>query len=146
MNEAKSLSVSLIHASRAYFLWEGGTKCSGRMFGSSFPSIFTLIKCIASANSSTSRNPSQSTSESFQIFDKTEFGSLDLISSDLAAKKYRKRWSTKNSYFELKISPAPLILPSMGLSASNMGSVRGRSRLQIQSTSPLPASIPSPRL
>lgn len=32
-----------------------------------------------------SKKPSQSTSESFQILDNTEFGSFDLISSDLAA-------------------------------------------------------------
>lgn len=95
VNEANSLSVSVVQATatgrRPYFRCEGGIKCSGRMFGSSFPSIFTLIKCIASANSSTSKKPSQSTSESFQIFDKTVFGSLDLISSDFAAKKDRKR-------------------------------------------------------
>lgn len=33
-----------------------------------------------------SKKPSQSTSDSFQIFDNTEFGNLDLMSSDLAAK------------------------------------------------------------
>lgn len=42
--------------------------------------------------------------------------------------------------------PAPLILPSIGDNPSNNGSVRARSRLQIQSCSPKPASIPSPRL
>lgn len=32
-----------------------------------------------------SKNPSQSTSDNFQIFDKTELGSFDLMSSDFAA-------------------------------------------------------------
>lgn len=67
------------------------------MLGSSLPSIFTLIKCIARANSSMSKKPSQSTSESFQIFDKTEFGSFDLMSSDFAAKMNRN--SAKLKYF-----------------------------------------------
>lgn len=69
-----------------YFLCDGGIKWSGRMLGSSLPSILTFIKCIERANSSISRNPSQSTSDSFQIFDKTELGNFDLMSSDLAAK------------------------------------------------------------
>lgn len=61
--------------------------------GNSFPSNLTLIKCIANANSSSSKNPSASTSDNFQILLSTEFGNLDLISSDLAA-KYEK----KNSF------------------------------------------------
>lgn len=42
--------------------------------------------------------------------------------------------------------PDPLIFPSIGFKDSNIESVLGLSRLQIQSTSPAPASIPSPRL
>lgn len=82
-----------------YFLCVGGIKWSGRMFGSSLPSIFTVIKCIAKANSSISKKPSQSTSESFQIFDNTELGSFDLISSDLAAKT-KEIWVIKRLQIE----------------------------------------------
>lgn len=42
------------------FRFEGGTRCDGSDTGSSLPSIFTLIKCIARANSSMSRKPSWS--------------------------------------------------------------------------------------
>lgn len=55
-----------------------------------------------------SKNPSQSTSDSFQIFDKTELGNFDLMSSDLAAKKKTNihknksqaifRWFTRSTY------------------------------------------------
>lgn len=68
-----------------YFLCDGGIKWSGRIFGSSLPSTLTFIKCMERANSSISKNPSQSTSESFQIFDNTELGNFDLMSSDFAA-------------------------------------------------------------
>lgn len=80
-----------------YCLWLGGIKCSGRMLGNSFPSIFTLIKCIARANSSMSKKPSQSTSDNFHIFDKTEFGSFDLMSSDFAAKIDNSKSNGKKS-------------------------------------------------
>lgn len=79
----------------SYCLWLGGIKCSGRMLGNSFPSIFTLIKCIAKANSSMSKKPSQSTSDNFHIFDKTEFGSFDLMSSDFAAKMVNSKSNVK---------------------------------------------------
>lgn len=42
---------------------------------------------MANANSSISKNPSQSTSDNFQTLLNTEFGNLDLINSALAAKK-----------------------------------------------------------
>lgn len=42
--------------------------------------------------------------------------------------------------------PAPLIFPSTGFNESKIRSVRSRSRLQIQSSSPYPASMPSPLL
>lgn len=48
-----------------------------------------LIKCMAKANSSESKKPSASTSDNFQILLSTEFGSFDLINSDLAAVKER---------------------------------------------------------
>jgi hypothetical protein len=51
---------------------------------------------MASANSSMSKKPSQSTSESFQIFERTEFGSFDLMSSDLAAKIKSKHKINQN--------------------------------------------------
>ncbi|CAD6992366.1 unnamed protein product [Ceratitis capitata] len=70
---------------RNYQRFAGGTKCSGSTFGSSLPSNLTLIKCMASANSSESRKPSPSTSESFQILLSTELGNFDLMSSCLAA-------------------------------------------------------------
>uniref|UniRef100_A0A1A9ZGE5 Uncharacterized protein n=1 Tax=Glossina pallidipes TaxID=7398 RepID=A0A1A9ZGE5_GLOPL len=58
--------------------FSGGTKCSGSTFGNSQPSSLTLIKCIAKANSSESRKPSPSTSESFQILLSTEFDYLTI--------------------------------------------------------------------
>lgn len=42
------------------FRLDGGTRWAGSEIGSSFPSILTVMRCIASANSSTSRNPSWS--------------------------------------------------------------------------------------
>lgn len=52
--------VGFIHSvvySTPLSLWLGGIKCSGNVFGNSFPSNFTFIKCIANANSSTSKKP-----------------------------------------------------------------------------------------
>jgi len=62
----------------------GGTRCSGNSIGTSWPSSLMFTRCIASANSSASSIPSRSMSESFQIFPRIVFGSLDLTSSDLA--------------------------------------------------------------
>ncbi len=128
-----------------YMRFEGGTKWSGKILGNSLPSNLTLIKCIAKANSSTSRKPSQSTSDNFQILLNTEFGSFDFINSILAAE--RKIWiKNQNSIIQMKNSPAPEIFPSTGFNASKIGSVRGRSLLHIQSGSPKPAWTPSPLL
>lgn len=65
--------------------YDGGTKCSGNIFGNSLPSNLTLIKCKAKANSSASKNPSPSTSDNFHILLNTELGNFDFMSSDLAA-------------------------------------------------------------
>lgn len=64
---------------------EGGTRCAGSSEGRSCPSIFTWIRCMASANSSSSRKPSLSMSDSFQILPSTELGSFDFTISVLAA-------------------------------------------------------------
>lgn len=67
--------------------FDGGIKWSGSSAGRSQPSSLTLIRCIAKANSSESKNPSLLMSESFQIFPSTLLGNLDLTISDLAAKQ-----------------------------------------------------------
>lgn len=75
---------------------EGGTRCEGSSEGRSWPSVFTLMRCMASANSSSSRNPSLSMSDNFQILPRTEFGSFDFTISVLAAVEkiyYQVVWS-----------------------------------------------------
>ncbi|VVC93839.1 unnamed protein product [Leptidea sinapis] len=74
-----------VEGEQGQFRLEGGTRCGGRSVGSSWPSILTPMRCMASANSSSSRNPSLSTSDSFHILPSTEFGSLDFNISVLAA-------------------------------------------------------------
>lgn len=73
---------------------EGGTRCGGNSEGRSCPSILTRMRCIARANSSSSRKPSLSMSASFQILPSTEFGSFDFTISVLAAVE-------QTFYFEL---------------------------------------------
>lgn len=54
----KSIHIKISHFySTPLSRWVGGTKWSGNVFGNSFPSNFTLIKCIANANSSKSKKP-----------------------------------------------------------------------------------------
>ena len=111
-----------------YFLRLGGMRCRGSSDGKSCPSSLICIRCIASANSSASSMPSLSSSDSFHILLSTKFGKLDFTISALAA--------------------APVILPSIGPSRSNISSYLGLSfsTIQMWPGSNEPASTPSPRL
>lgn len=101
-------------------------------------------------------SPSALQSANFHILLSTEFGSFDFINSGLAAVKDTKTYLSYSNLLSFqsialrlwgkKYSPAPDIFPSIGFNCSNNASVRGRSRLHIQSSSPKPASTPSPRL
>ena len=101
---------------------EGGTRCSGRSSGKSYPSNLTWMRCIAKANSSESKAPSPSTSANLHTLASTGLGNLDLIISFLAAE--------------------PLILPLTGVRDSKMASHLLRSLVTIHSGSPDPKSMP----
>lgn len=67
------------------FRLEGGTRCGGSSSGRSCPLLLTRMRCMASANSSSSRQPSLSMSDSCQILRSIDFGSFDFTISVLAA-------------------------------------------------------------
>lgn len=77
--------IRLSRVFKAQFRLEGGTRCGGSSAGRSCPSILTRMRCMASANSSSSRKPSLSMSDNFQILPSTEFGSFDFTISVFAA-------------------------------------------------------------